>query len=398
MGVRPLRITFIVVLGLLVIVAGVLLSVSGIFKKAEYLEPWSKKYAAQFGDPRVQLAAHGLLAASGHNMQPWKVTLDPADPKSFELYADSRRMSPAADPPARQMMISEGTFLDYVQVAGLALGYKVNLRLFPQGAYDESKLAESMDAKPVAQITLTPQAPQETPLYDALFLPDTNRGSYLPEPLTQPEIRALEQIGNENVTVRIVQDPEDLAKLGDYAMQGASIEAGKANVAKETKDIFRPNEYSKNRYRYGFSVEGQGTTGIKKHLLQGLVTLFPSLNSGKAAADRLVDSVRTGVEHTPAYALFITPDNSRESQVRSGMAYSCFILQAHRLGLAMQPLSQVLEEYPEMAEPYRAIHKDYASGGGTIQMLVRLGRAEKEAPLSMRRDVSELLADTSAAR
>lgn len=57
----------------------------------------------------------------------------------------------------------------------------------------------------------------------------------------------------------------------------------------------------------------------------------------------------------------------------------------------MQPLSQVLEEYPEMSELYRGIHKDYAPEEGTVQMLVRLGKPIKGVPQSMRRDVMDLI-------
>jgi hypothetical protein len=128
-----------------------------------------------------------------------------------------------------------------------------------------------------------------------------------------------------------------------------------------------------------------------KHLMQGLVTLFPSLNSGKAAADTFIKSAQTGVDNTPAYAMIITKDNTRLSQVKSGMLYSKMILAARQQGLVMQPLSQVLEEYPEMNQLYSEIHQDYAPEGGTIQMLVRLGQPAQEVPQSMRRDVMELI-------
>ncbi|MNY82293.1 hypothetical protein D3C86_2243080 [compost metagenome] len=59
----------------------------------------------------------------------------------------------------------------------------------------------------------------------------------------------------------------------------------------------------------------------------------------------------------------------------------------------MQPLSQVLEEYPEMKEPYTRIHKEYAPGGETIQLLVRVGQPTQDTPLSMRREVTWLIAD-----
>ncbi|MDU2243797.1 MAG: hypothetical protein E7E23_24850, partial [Paenibacillus sp.] len=134
-----------------------------------------------------------------------------------------------------------------------------------------------------------------------------------------------------------------------------------------------------------------GTQGLMRHLMHGMVTLFPSLNAGQAAADTFVKSTVTSVEGTSAYAMIITSANTRSSQVQSGMAYSRLILEAHRLGLAVQPLSQALEEYPEMKALYDGIHRDYAPGGGTIQMLVRVGRPTREAPLSMRRDVMDLM-------
>ncbi|MEM6942115.1 MAG: twin-arginine translocation pathway signal protein, partial [Pseudomonadota bacterium] len=43
------------------------------------------------------------------------------------------------------------------------------------------------------------------------------------------------------------------------------------------------------------------------------------------------------------------------------------------LGLGMQPLSQGLQEYPEMADIYSDLHARLAPGGGTVRMLARIG-------------------------
>lgn len=368
--------------------------ISGIFESPKYLEPWQKTYSQRFDDPRVRLAAHGLLAANGHNMQPWNIRLDPDDPMVFYLFADSGRLTNEVDPFSRQMMISQGTFLEYARVAGNESGYPASVELFPDGGYDEQKLPESMKARPVAKITLTKSRPQSDPLYDSIFLPDTDRTEYQPDKLTSEQISQLKAANSdEAMSIEIFQDEENMKKLGSYAMKGAVIEAGVDRVMQETNLVSRSNEYQKNRYRYGFSVEGQGTTGIMRHVMQGLVTVFPSMNSGKAASDLFIRSTQTSVDNTPAYAMILTKDNSRSSQVKSGMLYSRLILTAHRLGLVMQPLSQVLEEYPEMKEPYGGIHREYASDGSTIQMLVRLGKPTKEVPQSMRREVTDLISD-----
>ncbi|MGG6314138.1 Acg family FMN-binding oxidoreductase [Paenibacillus macerans] len=372
-----------------------LLLISGIFTSPQYLEPWQKNYSESFEDPRIRLAAHGLLAANGHNMQPWKIKLDGNDPMAFDLYADNERLPDKVDPLARQMMVTHGTFLEYVRIAGQRWGYRVDIQLFPQGEYDERNLLASMAAKPVARIELERTAPRAEPLYDFLFLPDTNRGAYESGQLTAEEIKSLENVNTDarGISVTIYQDTENVEKLGGYAMKAAAVEAGVNRVMAESEVIFRANEREKNKYCYGFSVEGQGSSGIMRHLMQGLVTLFPSMNTGKAAADTFMKSAAKSVDSTSAYAMIVTSDNTRTSQVESGMAYSKLILEAHRLGLALQPLSQALEEYPEMQELYQGIHREYAHEGGTIQMLVRVGRPTREAPLSMRRDVMDLIAE-----
>ncbi len=369
-----------------------LLSISGIFVRTEYLKPWQKDYAKDFDDPRIQLAAHGILAANGHNMQPWIIRPDKGDTDVFYLYADSERFTNQVDPYARQMMVSQGTFLEYVSIAGDKLGYKTNIELYPEGSYDEANLAESMKSLPVAKITLAKSEQADNRLYDSIFLPDTNRSAYKEDKLTDEEKKQLAELNTDSsLSIEIFDDKENLDKLGNIVMEGITVESGTERVMKETEVIFRPNEYVKNKYRYGFSMEGQGTTGIMKHLMQGLVTVFPSLNEGSASADLFIKSGQTSADSTPAYILIKSVDNSRDSQVLSGMLYSRLIAAAHNLGLVMQPLSQPLEEYPEMETVYKQIHGSYASDGSTIQMLIRIGRPAKQAPRSMRRDVMSFI-------
>ncbi len=377
---------------LCLVLVTLLYCISGGFMKQTYMEPWSKNYAEKYSDPRVRLVAAGLLAASNHNMQPWKISLDKSDPLVFYLYADSSRMTKEVDPYSRQMMISQGTFLEYVAVSGNEEGFHADIHLFPDGIYDESHLAESMDSKPVAKITLTKVQPGNNTLYDTLFLPDTNREAYQAEKLTGAQVSTLESLSSmSGVSIKLYQDHGNLSNIGKFALQSAAIEAGVTRVMDESNAIFRANEYQKNKYRYGYSVEGQGTSGFMRNILQGMVTIFPSMNSGKDASKNFINYTKTSVEHTPAYAMIITVGNSRAEQVQSGMLYSKLVLTGHTLGLAMQPLSQVLEEYPEMETSYSEFKKAYAPDGSTVQMLFRVGAPTKSVPLSMRRDVQSLM-------
>ncbi|WP_354570014.1 hypothetical protein [Glaciihabitans sp. UYNi722] len=44
-----------------------------------------------------------------------------------------------------------------------------------------------------------------------------------------------------------------------------------------------------------------------------------------------------------------------------------------------------------MSAPYAAIHAEYAANGQTIQMLVRVGTATTQYPVTMRRDAESLM-------
>jgi hypothetical protein len=364
----------------------------GGFMKRSYLEPWDKNYASKYTDPRVRLTAAGLLAANNHNMQPWKVKLDKEDPMVFYLYADSLRTTKEVDPLYRQMMITQGTFLEYVRVAGEKEGFHTEIAIFPEGEYEENDILSSMDKKAVAKITLLPAKAEESSLYKGMYLADTNRGNYKMEAPDSSQISQLSKLPDQDsLSIEFYTDKSDLNKIGNYVMESAKIEAGVTRAMDESSAIFRANEKEKNKYRWGYSVEGQGTSGFKRYLLQGLITIFPSINEGKGASENFIHYTKTAVDHTFAYAVITTNANTRTDQVLSGMLYSRLILTGHTMGLAMQPLSQVLEEYPEMKHPYDNFRNDYAGQGQTIQMLLRIGKPESSAPNSMRRDVMSFI-------
>lgn len=378
---------------LAIIAVFILFIVGGIFTRPKYLLPWSKSYAKQFNDPRVQLIANAELAPNGHNMQPWKITLDKSNPNVMYLYVDTNKLTPKVDPLYRQTLVSEGTFLEYLKVGGQKLGINTAITLFPNGQYDESNIVNSMSELPVAKVTISKNTTIDSSLYDYMFLADTNRGPYKPTKLTANQINKLiNSSTSPNVSITTYQDTANLTKLGAFANAGTKIESTVTSVSKEFANVFRSNEYQKNQYRYGFSVEGQGTTGAMKYLLQGLITLFPSFNNDSASAKRDISLAQNEVSHTPAYAIILTKDNSRTSQVEAGMTYSKLVLEAHSLGLVMQPPSQVLEEYPEMATQHTLITQEYAPNGQTIQMFFRVGQPIKEYPVSMREAATSFIA------
>jgi hypothetical protein len=76
----------------------------------------------------------------------------------------------------------------------------------------------------------------------------------------------------------------------------------------------------------------------------------------------------------------VTQDNSRRTQIASGRDWLRVQLAAVREGIGFHPLSQGLQEYPEMAEIYADLHARLSPEGGTVQMLSRLGYGPEIGP------------------
>lgn len=74
-----------------------------------------------------------------------------------------------------------------------------------------------------------------------------------------------------------------------------------------------------------------------------------------------------------AHIWMVTNGNSREDQIIAGRDWVRINLAATAQGIGFQPLSQALQEYPEMREIYEEVHARFAPDSGTVQMLSRLG-------------------------
>jgi hypothetical protein len=84
---------------------------------------------------------------------------------------------------------------------------------------------------------------------------------------------------------------------------------------------------------------------------------------------------------TPAFVWLTTEGNSRREHLETGKAWLRTNLLATQLGLSVQPISQAVQEYPEMKAEFDTVHKLVgAKPGQRVQMLARLGYAAPVEP------------------
>lgn len=388
------------------IVAGIVILVllstifvsDGIFLKKKYLEPWNTSYYEQFEDPRMQIIAHGLLAPNSHNLQPWKITLDDENAHKFRLFVNSERISPEVDPFHRQLMITQGTFIEYMRIAATKLGYNLTWVLFPEGEIPWNPTLEELGNTPVANLyieefeNMLDNSASESSLYLNMFKPDTYRVAYLNKSIETNHKTILDSVSLSGCDVSFFDDDDELENIGKIIYDAAEIESNITRIFEESANLMRKTEWEKNKIRYGFSLEGGGNQGLGLHFTQGILGIFPGMNSESSNRDVFLNQIQTAAENSPAYFMIKTANNTRIEQVEAGILFSRILLTSANLGLVLQPISQALQEYPEMQEIYENIHDEYTQDGEIIQMLVRIGYTEKTTLQTMRLDATDLIA------
>jgi hypothetical protein len=350
------------------------------------LAPWSGP-PPDLHDPRMRALSYATLAPNAHNTQPW--LLDLRD-DAIDLYVDPNRLLPETDPLFRQTHVSQGTFVELLVLALAAQGIGADVSYFPEGEYASDRLED----RPVARVTLSTSArPAIDPLFTFITTRATNKAPYDRAGVLAPrETGAITSLSSSDASVRVVEDGGALAQLVGIAVEAMEVEARAAPRNGETAKWFRFNDAEIERSRDGFGLAQTTRNPVARWIAESFVLDRASASTpGGVFAKGAVDHTREQAESTPAFGLLETPSNSRRAQVLAGRTYAHVALTVASLGLAMHPMSQALQEYPDMSATKARFERETGlAPGWTTQMFFRLGRA-KSMPHTPRRDVRALL-------
>jgi hypothetical protein len=112
---------------------------------------------------------------------------------------------------------------------------------------------------------------------------------------------------------------------------------------------------------------------LESLMLAGLVTREAQADPESTGFKQGVEIYRSMLSATPAYAALTSVGNTRLDQIDAGRRWLKLNLKATALGLSLHPVSQCLQEFPEMAPHHARAHQLLAAPGHTVQMLGRLG-------------------------
>jgi hypothetical protein len=344
------------------------------------LRPWDGPADPSGGDPRLRLVSWALLAPNAHNKQPWLVDLRG---DGIDLYVDPRRLLPQTDPASRQIMISQGTFLELLAIAAAHEGLLAGIELFPAGLDSAGEIG----SRPVAHVSLAPQ--KELPagaLFPFIRQRHTNRRPFEGPALTDGEVDALvAAAGGEGIRFRCLRDPAVISRAAALMTEAMRIETANAPMHAETVGMLRFDDAETERFRDGIGLPNLGLTGLR--LLMARTFVSRAKASSPDFLKRTVDAARAQASTARALGLVSTTGKARVDEVRAGQTYARLHLTATRLGLAAHPMSQVLEIDSQRR---KFLAEVLGSAGEEPQMLFRLGRAAS-TPHSPRREPADLL-------
>lgn len=323
-------------------------------------EPW-RMLARPVADPRLDVLRHAILAPNPHNRQPWLIRLEGDD--AALLTCDPAKRLPETDPFDRQITIGFGCFIELAAIAASRRGFRLEVEPFPQG-----EPQPRLDARPLARLRLVADsAVRPDPLFAAIAERRTNRGIYAPLP---PGMLARVAGGD----ARASEDPALLGPLRDLAVAAITREVQTQRTWLESVRLMRIGAGEIDAMPDGLALTGPM---IEATALAGLTTRETLADPASSAFRLGLEELQRVYGSIPAAAWIVTPDNSRTSQLGAGRSFARLALRAARLGAAIHPLSQSLQEYPEMSEHYAAARR--LLGGepaGRVQMLARLGLAD----------------------
>jgi hypothetical protein len=270
--------------------------------------------------------------------------------------------------------VGMGGFMELLVIALAEQGIAADVALFPQG-----EPHPRLDGRPVAQVRLTADAsPARDPLFAQVLERRTNRAPY---DTTRPvEIAVLGRIGAaaRGSGVAFESDPTRVAVLRDLGWRSMQLEMTTPATLKESLDLTRIGRAEIEANPDGISLAGPMLEGLA---LAGLLSREDMMDITSSVFRQQMDFLKTGFETAMAFLWVTTPGNSRADQIRAGRDYVRLNLAATAEGVAMQPWSQALQEFAEMAPYFVEMRRTLAIAPEQgLQMFARLGYAAAPRP------------------
>lgn len=349
-------------------------------------DPWELP-APPPSDPRLDAFRHAILAPNPHNRQPWIIRLDGTD--GATISCDLDRRLPMTDPFDRQITIGFGCFLELARIAAAERGVRMKEDWFPEG-----EPQPRLDSRPIARLRFVPDpAVKRDPLFAEIPKRRSTKIPFGDRPVDPASLHRLSSgwgmTEDDWFAVSADNSPATVEAARKLVLEAVAIEMRTARAHRESVDLIRIGAREVDANPDGIALTGPGIEAMAATGLLSRAALADPASSAFRQGETMMAETHGSI---PAILSVTTNGNSRGHQLFAGSLYARANLLATSLGLAMHPMSQSLQEYPEMAGVFaqmQALLRPIFSNGitgsistkdGRVQMLARIGYAAPVPP------------------
>ncbi|GAB2583742.1 Acg family FMN-binding oxidoreductase [Spirosoma areae] len=308
------------------------------------------------------------LAPSGHNTQPWFIKH--LEPNHWVVGNDKSRWLPGVDPIQRETILSIGAFLQNLEYAASSLGYTCQLDTIATSNQDED----------MVEVKLSKSG--NTPAYDTqkIIRRRTVRSNYLGEVLKKEDLAYLVN-GEPDFVHFIPNRAEENRWLNEQTIEANRIQSYRDEAQQELADWIRFSSQDADKYRDGLTTAGMEIDGIPGWVVRNFYGKSAVMKSD--FRDQAIDNVRRQVSQSAGWLLITSNGNAVTTLLETGKRMQRLFLTVRNRGIAIHPMTQILEESPTNQTVNESI-----GISDTVQFILRVGYVKTyPEPVSLRRSV-----------
>ena len=310
------------------------------------------------------ILGYAVLAPSGPNTQPWKLSIKDSE---VSLIADFARSLPSLDPTHRTLYISHGCLLANILVAAEHFGFGYDVKCLPDGPSGDRTAAIRLDKN---------ASNQKFPnLFREITKRHTNRMPYEVRAIEENKLQKLKEcIDKKGFKLDIISDSKGKNELADILARSQRIQLGNKAMRKELASWIRPNNSDAKDGLPGYSF---GYSDFESYLGSFIFGTF-DMSSSRARVET------ANIKSSPAVGIISTDNDDKLTWITTGVLLETLFLTATELDIRFDLFSQPIA-IPELRqEMANMLHVEYP------QILIRMGYSQstKHTP---RRPVEEVL-------
>ncbi len=313
------------------------------------------------------------LAPSGHNTQPWLVKY--IEPYHWIIVNDKRKWLPAVDPAHRETMLSLGAFMQSLEYAAGHFGYTCQWNIIATKNEDEN----------IAGLKLIKATSASDYDIGKIELRRTIRSDYLNDVLKKEDLNYLINDDKIDFLHYFPNTSKESQWLNIQTIEANRIQAYRDNAQKELAEWIRFSSKAAEKYCDGLTTASMEMEGMTGWVVRNFFSKASVMKKG--FREKGIDKVRSQVSHSAGWLVITSKGNTVTDLLETGMRMQRIFLRVRDKGIALHPMTQVLEE----SQTDGMINQSTGISN-TIQFLLRTGYIKSyPQPVSLRRPVDSFV-------